>query len=127
MGVELSIFISLNISKNKTQSNVDFSGRIELVEDFFKFFIDYFSVQFGHLEVKYLMTSIFYLRIHQKMLTSTKFLLYFSPSSPFFLHNLVQVRYSITEFPLFCFMFLSPMLLERVVTWDLLITRRTNC
>ena len=37
MGVEISIFTSLNISKNKPQSNAGFSGRIELVEDFFKF------------------------------------------------------------------------------------------
>ena len=44
MGVELSILTSLNISKNKTQSNVDFGGRIELVEDFFKFLVDYFSI-----------------------------------------------------------------------------------
>ena len=44
MDVEISIFISLNISKNKTQSNVDLSGRVELVEDFFKFLVDYFSI-----------------------------------------------------------------------------------
>ena len=42
MGVEKLIFTSLNISKNKTQSIVDFSGRIELVEDFFKFLVDFF-------------------------------------------------------------------------------------
>ena len=74
MGVEISRFTSLSISKNKTQSNVDFGCRIELVEDFFKFLVDYFSVLFGHMEVKFLMSPIFYLRIHQKMLTSTKFL-----------------------------------------------------
>ena len=44
MGVEVSIFTSLNISKKKPQSNVDFNGRIELVEDFFNFLVDYFSV-----------------------------------------------------------------------------------
>ena len=44
MGVEISIFTSLNVSKNKTQINVEFSGRIELVEDFFKFFVDYFGI-----------------------------------------------------------------------------------
>ena len=33
MSVELTIFTILNISKNKTQSNVDFGCRIELVED----------------------------------------------------------------------------------------------
>ena len=126
MGVEKSIFTSLNISKNKTQSNVDFGCRIELVEDFFKFLVNYFSIQLGHLEVKYLMSPIFHLRIHQKMLTSTKFLLYVFTVFPFFLHNLVQVGYRITGFPLFCSMLFSPMLLERVVTWELLFTRRTN-
>ena len=44
MGVELSIFTSLKISKYKTQSNVDFSGRIELVEDFFKFLVNLISI-----------------------------------------------------------------------------------
>ena len=32
------------IPKDESQSNVDFSGRIELVEDLFKFLIDYFSI-----------------------------------------------------------------------------------
>ena len=44
MGVEISMFTSLNFSKNKTQSKIDFSGRSELVEDFFKFLIDYDSI-----------------------------------------------------------------------------------
>ena len=44
MGVELLIFTGLKIAKNKTQSNVDFGGRIELVEAFFKFLVDEFSV-----------------------------------------------------------------------------------
>ena len=72
------------------------------------------------------MSPISHLRIHQKMLTSTKFLLKFFTIFPFFLHNLVQVRYSITGFPLFCSMFLSPMLLKRVVTWEFLLARRIN-
>ena len=67
-----------------------------------------------------------HLRIHKKMLTSTYFLLKFFTIFPFFLHNLIQVRYSITGFPLFCSMFLSPMLLKRVVTWELLSIRRAD-
>ena len=73
------------------------------------------------------MYPIFHLRNHQKMLTSAKFLLSFFTIFPFFLHNLVQVRYSITGFPLLSSMFLSPMLLERVLTWELMFARRTNC
>ena len=70
-------------------------------------------------------SPIFNLRIHQKMLTSTKFLLHFFIIFPFFPQNYVQVRYSNTGFPLFCFMFLSPTLMERVVTWELLFAKRT--
>ena len=45
---------------------------------------------------------------------------------PLILHNFVQVGYRITRLPLFRSMFLSPMLLERVVTRELLLTRRTH-
>ena len=43
MGVEVSIFTSLNISKNK-RNNVDFCSKIQLVEDFFKLLVDYFTI-----------------------------------------------------------------------------------
>ena len=74
------------------------------------------------MEVKYLMSPIFHLRIHQKILTSTKFLIKYFTIFHFFLHSLVQVGHPITGFLL-----LSSMLLERVVTWQLFFTRRTNC
>ena len=41
VGVELSTFTSPNFSKNKTQNKVNFSGRNERVEDFFKFLVKY--------------------------------------------------------------------------------------
>ena len=53
MGVEISIFTSLNtssqhslntVSRKKTQSKDDFSGRIELVEDFLDFIVNYASL-----------------------------------------------------------------------------------
>ena len=68
------------------------------------------------------MSPIFHLRIHQKILTSTKFLIKYFTIFHFFLHSLVQVGHRITGFLL-----LSSMLLERVVTWQLFFTRRTNC
>ena len=40
MGVEKSIFARLKISKNKPQNIVDFSDEIELVEEFFKLFVN---------------------------------------------------------------------------------------
>ena len=46
MGVEISIFTSVNILKKKLQGKADLCGRIELVEDFFKFLVDYFSVEY---------------------------------------------------------------------------------
>ena len=67
------------------------------------------------------MSPIFHLRIHQKMLTSTKFRIKYFTIFHFFLHSLVQVGDRITGFLL-----LSSMLLERVVTWQLLFTRRTK-
>ena len=73
------------------------------------------------------MSLILYLRIHQKMLTSTRFLLKLFTIFPFFLHNFVQVGHRITGLPLLNSIFLSPMLLERVVTRELLFARRTNC
>ena len=73
------------------------------------------------------MSPIFHLRIYQKMLTSTMFLLKFFTIFPFFLHNFVQVGHRITGLPLLNSIFLSPMLLERVVTRELLFARRTNC
>ena len=68
------------------------------------------------------MSPIFHLLIHQKMLTSTKFRIKYFTIFHFFLHSLVEVGHRIT-----CFLLLSSMLLERVVTWQLLFTRRTKC
>ena len=72
------------------------------------------------------MSPIFHLRVHQNVFTSTKFLLKFFTIFPFFLHNLVQIGHRITGFPLLSSMSLSPMLLERAVTWELFFARRTN-
>ena len=72
------------------------------------------------------MSPHFHLRIHQKILTNTKFLLKFFKIYPSFLHNLVQVSHRFTGFLFFSSMFLSPMLFVRVVTWELLLTRRKS-
>ena len=55
------------------------------------------------------------------MKTDFKFLLH-----SFFFHKLVQVSHRTTRFSLLSSMLISPMFLERVVTCELLLTRRTN-
>ena len=72
------------------------------------------------------MPPILHLSVHQEMLTRTQLLFEFLSIFPFLLHNLVQVCHRITWFPLFRPMLFSPMLLERIVTRKLLLTRRAN-
>ena len=72
------------------------------------------------------MSRVFHFCIHQKTLRSTQFFYEFLSIFPFLLHNLVQVLFDIAWFPLFHPMLFSPLLLERVVTRKLLLTRRTN-
>ena len=72
------------------------------------------------------MSPIFNLRIHKKILISTKFLLKFFTIFPFFLHNLTQVPLQYHWISVVCSIFLSPMLLKRLVTWKLLSTRKAD-
>ena len=76
--------------------------------------------------LKSFVSPIFYLRIHQKTLTSTKFLLQHFNTHLFFLHNLVQVSHRITGFPLLNSMFLPTMLFKRIVAWNFLLPRRAT-